>query len=89
MFELLLESNADISVQDRYGNNVLHIAATTNDIIALEIIIRTERAKAEIGNAKLKRVLSAENKKNKKPTELATNQEAMEVLNIIIIINNL
>ena len=79
MFEILLKNNADISAQDRYGNNVLHIAATTDDVTALEIIIRNQQAKGEMGMLKLKDVLSAKNKKYKKPTELVINQETMEV----------
>ena len=79
MFEILLENSADISVQDRYGNNILHIATAANDNTALEMIIRNQQARGELGTTKLKDVLSTINKKDKKPTELATNQATMEV----------
>ena len=79
LVELLLDSGADISVQDRYGNNVLHIAAINNDITAIEMIIASQRESGESGVAELKDVMHAQNKKGKKPTELATRKESMEV----------
>ena len=79
LVELLLDCGADISVQDRYGNNVLHIAAINNDITAMEMIVASQKETGESGVAELKDVMLAKNKKGKKPTELATKKETMEV----------
>ena len=79
LVELLLDSGADISLQDRYGNNVLHIAAINNDITAIEMIIASQRESGESGVAELKDAMCAQNKKGKKPAELATRKESMEV----------
>ena len=79
MFELLLENSADICVQNKYGNNIIHIAAANNDITALEIILRTQQAKQELGSRKLGAASIAKNKKEKTPTELANNKKIMEV----------
>ena len=81
LVELLLDSGADISVQDRYGNNVLHIAAINNDITAIEMIIASQRESGESGVAELKDVMCAQNKKGKMPKELANRGESMEVSN--------
>ena len=79
MLELLLDCGADISVQDRYGNNVLHIAAINNDITAMEMIVARQRETGESGVAELKDVMCAKNKRGEKPTELVTNEKTMEV----------
>ena len=79
LLELLLDCGADISVQDRYGNNVLHIAAINNDITAMEMIVARQRETGESGVAELKDVMCAKNKRGKKPTELVTNEKTMEV----------
>ena len=79
MFELLLENSADICVQNKYGNNIIHIAAANNDITALEIILRTQQAKQELGSRKLGEASIAKNKKEKTPTELANNKETLKV----------
>ena len=83
MFLMLLENNADISVQDRYGNNVLHIAAKNDDITAVEMIIRTQQDKGNAGITKLEDVISEQNKKMKKPAELAKSTKFLEVRNIL------
>ncbi|KAI6647344.1 Ankyrin repeat protein [Oopsacas minuta] len=80
IMELLLDSSADISIKDRYGNNVLHIASMNNDVTGLEMIIVSQMEKGVQRVEELKDVLSAVNKKGKRPTELATKQETIEVL---------
>ena len=79
MLQLLLEKGADICVQNKYGNNIIHIAAANNDITALEIIMRTQQAKQELGSRKLGEATTTKNKKEKTPTELANNKETMKV----------
>ena len=79
LLEIFLNEGADLTIQDKYGHNVLHEAAIQNDAISSNMIMQYYKDKGEGGEIAFKNLLIAKNVKGESPAQLVQSVEIIEV----------